>query len=105
MIWYLPSFYGDVTLTAIQDGKATQIKWDHLTPTEREAMRKLSDYAQKKWKVTFPTLEEPEPKGLYRTNSMIDAGEIIIPAPIDKVSKKLSKDLRPGRKLVSVVKF
>jgi hypothetical protein len=103
MIWYLPSFYGDVTLTAIRDGKETQIRWDHLTPTEREAMRKLSEYAQKKWKVTFPTVEKPEPKGAYRT--MLDEGEIIIPAPIDKVSKRLSTDLRPGRKLVSVVKF
>ena len=51
----------------------------------------------------FPSLEKVPGKGVGRTVST--AGVILVPVGMEKVQKRLSADLRPGRNLVSVVKY
>jgi hypothetical protein len=82
--WYLPSLYGDIRLTA--QGDSTEIEWENLSPTEREALSTLS----KKFGVITLTDE---------------AGKLTIAKPIAKVETALAKAMKRGRKLLSAVVF
>jgi hypothetical protein len=80
---FLPSMYGDVKLTA--QGRLTEVEWESLSPSEREAMTALG----KK----------------YGVDTTPDAGKVIVDKPIDKVESLLAKAMKRGRKLLTAVVF
>lgn len=90
-VWFIPSFHGDIRITAI--GNRCSLHTTKLTQQEREALAKFSKNAlKKKWVETeIPTTA--------------DEMEIPIDAPIEKVSKTLARLLKPGRTVISAVKF
>jgi hypothetical protein len=81
--WFLPSLYGDIRLTA--QGSSTEVEWEDLSPTEREALAALS----KKFDVGFDG----------------DSGKLTLNKPIAKVEAVLAKAMKRGRKLLSAVVF
>jgi len=81
--WFLPSMYGDIRLTA--QATQTEVEWENLSPSEREAMRALG----KKFDLVVAA----------------DSGKLTVPKPIDKVSTVLAKAMKRGRKLLSAVVF
>src|SRR3972149_485400 len=92
-LWFIPSFYGDIRLEATGQ-KSCVLITEQLTPTEKEAIDSLLKQADKK------------KRGL-RTTLMSGDGNsrMTLEAPIDKVSKALAKLVKPGRTIVSAVKF
>jgi len=83
MKWYLPSFYGDIRLTT--QGSATEIEWENLTPTEREALETLS----RKWPI----------------GTISSKGSATLEKPIAKVENVLARAMKRGRKLLTAVTF
>lgn len=89
MPWYVPSFWGDIRLSA--EGEHTRVVADKLTEPEREALAFLSTHAQKKaWLDAGQTLGE---------------GEAVVRAPLERVAKVIAKCLKRDRKLVSAITF
>jgi len=80
--WYLPTLYGDIRLIA--QGDWTQIEWEGLSPTERQAMESL----QKK-----------------KQFELTDTGTATVPMKIEKVERLLASSMKRGRKLLSAVVF
>lgn len=104
-IWYLPSFYGDIRLIKGVTS-ATKVETEALTDRERQALMTLEAQAKKKeWKIHSPK----EAGAITDLGSFLQGGgrhrEFWIDAPIGKVAPILSKAMKPGRKLLSVVKF
>jgi hypothetical protein len=97
MLWYLPSFYGDIKLQDLTETKTkTTVTWNLLTPSERKALNSLKDKAEtKNWLASAYKLDD----------FSLDKGELVLEAPIGRVQKILARTLRPGRKLISVVKW
>ena len=83
--WYLPSFYGDIRLTA--QGDKTEVEWENLSPAERAAMEVL----HQKFSLTLAADSA--------------AGKIIVDRPIAKVEAIVAKAMKRGRKLLSAVVF
>lgn len=81
--WYLPTMYGDIKLLA--QGSTTEIEWENLSPTEREALTLLSK------KFDF--------------DASGDVGKRTITKPVAKVEDVLAKAMKRGRKLLSAVVF
>ena len=81
--WYIPSLYGDIRLTA--QGGSTEIEWENLSPSEREALVTIS----RKFDVGIDG----------------DVGKVTITRPIAKVENVLAKAMKRGRKLLSAVVF
>jgi hypothetical protein len=99
--WYLPSFYGDIRLES-QDQRVTRVVYEKLTPQEDIALKALFLHALKKeWaseKVVFPLQKQ--------LGSLINKPvEVFMNAKITDVQKILSKPLKPGRKMISAVRF
>jgi len=106
-IWYLPSFYGDIRLTSVPTlGPLTMVETEALTDQERQALMALAVKATKKeWKIHSPK----EGGAITDLGSFLQAGgrkrTFWVDAPIGKIAPILSKAMKPGRKLLSVVKF
>src|SRR5579883_855184 len=83
--WYLPSLYGDIRLTA--QGPQTQIEYENLTPTERDALLAVG----KKFDFSLPT--------------ELTSGSVLVMKPIVKVESAISKAMKRDRKLLSAVTF
>lgn len=105
LIWYLPTFHGDIRLESKGD-MITEVHLVQLTPTERAAVEALRARAinppalRRAWAHTdaFPELGSSP----YRdTHSM----SVTLAAPIRDVQKFLAKRLKPGRTFMSVVRF
>ena len=98
LTWYLPTFYGDIRLERKGD-KLTLVHWDHLSPSEVEAMRLLRSHALTEtwarscWATDFPL---PTTTGV---------GTVELAASIAEVQKRLARALKPGRALVTAVRF
>ncbi len=91
--WYVPSYLGDVRLEALS-GKRTRVLTSMVTATEKKALSALETYAlKKKWVETWPAWRG------------VELPEIVLTAPVDKVASVLAKALKPGRRLVSAVRF
>lgn len=92
MLWYLPSFYGDIRLKA-KDDDSCQLEVEQLTVKEKEALQKFQANAVKKgW--------------ISKTTDLTKATEpTTVRGPIHKVQASLARYLKPTRKLVSAVKF
>ena len=92
MLWYLPSFYGDIKLKKAA-GDSCEIEAEQLTVKEREALERFQINAAKKgW--------------IDKTTDLTKATDpVTIRGPIHKVQAALSRLLKPTRKLISAVKF
>jgi len=88
-LWLVPSFYGDIRLQATSPKSCVLIA-EKLTEREREALKVLEKKAKEKRWMKSGSLSE---------------GKTDLQAPIDKVAQALAKALKPGRKIVSAVKF
>jgi hypothetical protein len=98
----IPSCYGDVSLTAIPDG--CRLEYEKLSPQEVVALRSLRDRAAKKgWAKADAFDEIPADDGPYRGSGRLV--EVTLKASIDDARKVLAKGLKPGRAILSVVKF
>lgn len=92
-VLYIPSFYGDIRLERIDD-KETRVIVAKATPAETTALRDVAAHAMKKrW------LEEMPPDSAFRE------GAFVVKAPIKEFQRRLAKALKPGREVVSVVRF
>ncbi len=92
LIWFIPSYLGDVRLRA--DGKRTILVSAQVTVAEREAIARLEVHALKKgWAKSWPS---------WGASSLPD---VVLDAPIGKVAPILAKALKPGRKIVSAIRF
>lgn len=80
---FLPSMYGDIRLTA--QGSQTEIEWENLSPTEREALVAIG----KRFGFAVDG----------------DVAKVTVSKPIDKVEAAISKAMKRGRKLLSAVVF
>jgi len=105
LLWHIPTFHGDISLKALSPHR-TLVQATDLTPSETEAMKSLRKKAlnpgwfSKPW--AGPEAFLPLVDDSYRTSA---GREITLEAPIDQVQAILSKALKPGRKLLSVVRF
>lgn len=90
--WFIPSFHGDINLERLSD-TSCQVNKTDLTPQEKEALHKLSIFAEKKKWLTGPASQLAE-----LTPTMLNA-------PIEKVAKALAKSLKPKRTIISAVRF
>lgn len=81
--WYLPTLYGDIRLTA--QGKKTEIEWDQLSPSERQALTAIG--------------------AKFKVDTSESLGKILVDRPIEKVESILVKAMKNGRKLLSAVVF
>lgn len=88
---YVPSFLGDVNLTATGE-KSCKLVAEKLTSVERAALERLTAPAIKKGWCAAGT-------------SLAGLGSYDLAAPLAKVGKLLGKALKPGRKLVTAVRF
>lgn len=89
MLWMVPSTFGDIRIVATSLTEC-KVLVEQATPQEEQALRELQTYARKKkWMpedLSFGAVTE-------------------VKAPIEKVQKLLAKYLKPGKTLVSAVKF
>jgi hypothetical protein len=97
--WYLPTLYGDIQLKT-KEPKITQVIFEKLSPQEIVAMRTLLERAEKKEWASTSTL-----RSLTLGSSHPDPQTVDLGASISDVQKVLAKPLKPGRKLVSAVRF
>jgi hypothetical protein len=98
--WYLPSFYGDIKLES-RGPELTSLAFESLTPTEAEAMRKLRRRALGGWgRKPWCAAEKFPDKLDYES-----VGEIVLCASIEDVHAVVAQALRPGRDLVTAIKF
>jgi hypothetical protein len=88
---FMPSFYGDIQLEAVNE-KTTKVLVERATPLEQNALTDLGLYAAKKGWLT--------PDGLKTSD-----GVYTLAAPLLKVKDELAKRLKPGRTLVTAVRF
>lgn len=89
-LWLIPSFYGDIRLTSTSP-KTCVLLAEKLTPRERQALAILEPKARS--------------KGWIEATTRFLEGETKIGAPIEKISKILAAALKPGRQVVSAVRF
>lgn len=88
--FYLPSFYGDVRL--VSTGKKTcVVHVEQATYQEQQALAAVQNVAVK--------------KGWISPKISLLSRETAVNAPIEKVAKLIAKALKPGKQLVSAVKF
>lgn len=106
MEWYLPTFYGDISLVAREKG-TTILKVTRMTPKERLALATFrkralrSPFGCKPWATAeaFVTLDSP---------SYLEASggvEIELDVDLDTARNYLARQLKPDRKLVNAVLF
>lgn len=110
LTWYVPSFFGDIRLERTETG--TLLVLEALTPAELSAVGVLRTWALAKGVKNlgrtrictpdaFPDMTGPS-GSVYRD----PAGyKIKLSAPIEDVQSVLSKAMKPGRSLVSAVRF
>lgn len=91
-VLFIPTFHGDVRLERV-DGKQTRVIVAKATPLETKALKEIAEYAVKKgW--------------LDKTSdAATDEGSFLLRTDIATVQKRLAKALKPGRELVTVVRF
>jgi len=113
--WLIPSLYGDVRLEAdrtVEGMEATILVAQNLSPTEEAAMEILRRRAiaepRKFWplrigKIPWATAEDFRPivEKTYRETEV----KVRLRAPIAAVAAVLGRAMKPGRRIVSVVKF
>jgi hypothetical protein len=103
--WYLPTFHGDVQLTS-RGPSLTEVRAFDLTPDEEYAVSVLRQKALKPgwgrepWadERAFVAVSSPS----YRTKEGLT---IELRAPIRDVQRVLARALKPGRKLLTAVRF
>lgn len=88
---FIPSFYGDIQLESVDEGH-TKVIVERATPLEQTALTDLGLYAAKKRWLT--------PDGLKAQD-----GAYTLSAPILKVKDELTKRLKPGRTMLTAVRF
>lgn len=90
MLWMIPSFFGDIRVVSTSP-TTCKVLVEQATEQEQQALKTLHKEAlKKKW---LPA-------------SSTDFGAVTeLQAPIEKVSKLIAKALKPGKRLVSAVKF
>lgn len=92
--WFIPTFHGDIKLEATSERSCIVIA-EKVTDLEKAALDKLLVKATKKnWLSMVP-------QSLYSANKLKTAMD----APIEKVAKEIAKALKPGRRIVSAVRF
>lgn len=91
-VLYIPTFHGDVRLERV-DGKQTRVIVAKATPLEAKALKEIAEYAVKKgW--------------LEKTgDAVVDEGSFMLKTDIATVQKRLAKALKPGREVITVVRF
>jgi len=90
MLWMIPSFFGDIRVVSTSP-TTCKVLVEQATEQEQQALKTLHKEALKK-------------KWLEPTTT--DFGAVTeLHAPIEKVSKLIAKALKPGKRLVSAVKF
>lgn len=99
ILWYLPTFYGDIRLESPGEATTT-LSYEKLSPSEVEAMLSLRERAVRpKWgRRPWASLSD------FPVPSEQGAGKIKLDAGIEEVQKLLSKALKPGRVLVTAVR-
>lgn len=89
MQWWIPTFYGDVKVETI-DAKHCRVIVHEATPEEQRALATLEKQAlKKKWIGSGETFN----------------GTTLVNAPTEKVAALLAKELKPGKRVISAVKF
>lgn len=91
MLWYIPTFYGDIRLEAI-DANSCRMVVQQATTDERRALAVLSSTA---------TAKAWDPKGMMIGSE----GETILSAPIEQVQRVIAEALKPEKVIVSAVQF
>jgi hypothetical protein len=100
-LWLVPSFYGDIRLEATGP-KTTKMIVEKATPREKAALHAFQKYAlKKKWVTADSALAIALAAG--PTPGVELRGEI--EAAIVDVAERIAKTLKPGRKVLSAVKF
>jgi hypothetical protein len=90
----VPSFWGDISLTQSRGGAAACVLVaERVSIGEREALTELDRLARKKgW------LRESDP-------SLVSPCKADLAAPLEKVARLLARLMKPGRRLVTAVRF
>lgn len=91
-VLFIPTFHGDVRLERIDD-TSTRVIVAKATPLEAQALRTLAEYAVKKnW------VDKTE-------DVVLDEGSFVVRTKLKSVQSRLTKALKPGREIVTVVRF
>lgn len=99
MQWFVPTFYGDIKVTKV-DAKTSKMEIVDATPEERRAIEALSTgMRSKRW------LEDKDTLTAWLASGGTTPIEVLVKAPVEKVSTALASALKPSKKLVSAVKF
>jgi hypothetical protein len=92
MLWFLPSFHGDIRLKRLGD-MSTELSWLKLTAKEIKALTELSEYAAKKGWTADKIPLDGENKGIE------------LRVPLVTLQKYIARRLKPERSLIDVVSF
>ena len=108
-VLYIPTFYGDVRLERVAD-KETRVIIAKATPLEQSALYGLVEHAvRKNWIGTPGNVIEAgtSEKAADMARAVVAAGEgrMVLGASLDAVRKVIAKVLKPGRELITVVRF
>jgi len=101
LTWYLPSLYGDIRLESLDKDK-TKVTIYGLSPQEKVAMTALIKKAEHQ--PVVGKCWHPLASRHFDLDS-IKEQSLELEAPISKVQKLLTQQLKPGREQVSVVRF
>lgn len=95
--WFIPSFYGDLRVERVDDGSCRLLP-ENLSEAEKVAVRAVLSRARKPGWGQAPWWDGDA--DLVVSKCL----EVVLSAPIEKVAKALAKAMKPGRKVLSVVK-
>ena len=102
LIWYLPSFYGDIRLERLSNGE-TKLVIVGLSSTEKIAVKALIKEAQRTGVTKRAWASDSQLARLDLDSTKEQA--VTLEAPISKVQKALEKPMKPNRSLLSVVRY
>lgn len=102
LVWYLPSFYGDIRLERVSN-QETRLILVGLSSIEKIAVSALLKEARRTG-ITKSLWADERTLDKIDVDALVEQ-QLILKAPIQKVQKMLEKPMKPGRDSLSVVRY
>lgn len=102
LVWYLPSFYGDIRLERVSN-QETRLILVGLSSIEKIAVTALLKEARRTG-ITKSLWADERTLDKVDVDALVEQ-QLLLKAPISKVQKVLEKPMKPGRDSLSVVRY
>ena len=106
MIWYLPTYFGDIRLEVDPaNAKRTILLASELSSTERDVMDLLKQRAVHPTLLRRPWATEDDFAAAFAGYRVGKALQVTLDAPIEIVSRFVARALKPGRRLLAATRI